>query len=108
MIQVLGVACAAAILGMSGWGAFRTWPRPIHLVTESFPPVRFERGTMIVPLLTKVLLAEVGKFDDELSACLWFDYLRSRHAIWKRRPAKDDIVLKRDRHRVLVSDYSIG
>ena len=30
------------------------------------------------------------------------------HAIWKRSPAKDDIVLKRGRHRVLVSDYSIG
>jgi hypothetical protein len=30
------------------------------------------------------------------------------HAIWKRRPAKDDIILKRRRHRVLVADYSIG
>jgi hypothetical protein len=30
------------------------------------------------------------------------------HAVWKRRPAKDDIILKRRRHRVLVSDYSIG
>jgi hypothetical protein len=30
------------------------------------------------------------------------------HAIWKRKPAKDDIILKRRRGRVLVSDYSIG
>jgi hypothetical protein len=30
------------------------------------------------------------------------------HAIWKKKPAKDDIILKRRRHRVLVSDYSIG
>lgn len=30
------------------------------------------------------------------------------HAIWKRKPAKDDIILKRGRRRVLVSDYSIG
>jgi hypothetical protein len=30
------------------------------------------------------------------------------HSIWKRRPAKDDIILKRRRHRVLVSDYSVG
>lgn len=30
------------------------------------------------------------------------------HAVWKRKPAKDDIILKRRRHRVLVSDYSIG
>jgi hypothetical protein len=81
MIQVLCVAGAVAVLGMSGWVAFRTWPRPMHLVTEPFPPVRFERGTMIVPLFTKVLLAEVGKFDDELSAYLWFDYLRSRPGV---------------------------
>jgi hypothetical protein len=81
MIQALWVAGAAAVLSMSGWVAFRTWPRPMHLVTEHFPSVRFERGTMIVPLLTKVLLAEVGKFDDELSAYLWFDYLRSRPCV---------------------------
>lgn len=30
------------------------------------------------------------------------------HSIWKRRPARDDIILKRRRHRVLVSDYSVG
>jgi len=30
------------------------------------------------------------------------------HAIWKRKPAKDDIILKRRRGRVLVSDYSVG
>ena len=30
------------------------------------------------------------------------------HAVWKKRAAKDDIILKRRRHRVLVSDYSIG
>jgi len=81
MIQVLGVACAVVVLGMSGWIAFRTWPRPMHFVTEPFPPVRLERGTMIVPLPTKVLLAEVGEFDDELSAYLWFDYLRSRPGV---------------------------
>lgn len=84
-IQVLGIACAAAVLGMSGWVAFRTWPRPIRFVTEPFPPVRFERGTMIVPLPTKVLLAEVGKYDDELSAYLWFDYLRSRPVVRRHK-----------------------
>jgi hypothetical protein len=30
------------------------------------------------------------------------------HSVWKRRAAKEDIILKRRRHRVLVSDYSIG
>jgi hypothetical protein len=36
---------------------------------------------MIVPLPTKALLAEVGRFDDELSAYLWFDYLRGRPGV---------------------------
>lgn len=80
---VSGIACAAAVLGMSGWVAFRTWLRPMRFVTEPFPPVRLERGTMIVALPTKILLAEVGKFDDELSAYLWFDYLRSRPSVEK-------------------------
>ena len=30
------------------------------------------------------------------------------HRVWKRRPAKGDIVLQRRRHRVLVLNYSIG
>jgi len=30
------------------------------------------------------------------------------HAIWKKRAQRDDIVLRRARRRVLVSDYSIG
>ena len=36
---------------------------------------------MIVPLPTEVLIGEVGRFDDELSAYLWFDYLRSRPGV---------------------------
>ena len=36
---------------------------------------------MIVPLPTEVLLGEVGSFDNELSAYLWFDYLRSRPGV---------------------------
>jgi hypothetical protein len=30
------------------------------------------------------------------------------HAVWKRRPQRGDIVLKRTRSRVLVSDYAMG
>ncbi len=30
------------------------------------------------------------------------------HAVWKKRAQRDDIVLRRKRKRVLVSDYSIG
>ena len=36
---------------------------------------------MIVPFPTEVLLAEVSRFDDELSAYLWFDYLRGRPGV---------------------------
>jgi hypothetical protein len=78
VIQVLGVACAAALLGVLGWVAFRTWPQPMNLVRKPFPSARFENDKMIAPLPTEALLAEVGRFDDELSAYLWFDYLRSR------------------------------
>lgn len=81
IIQTLGITGAAALLGLSGWVAIRTWPRPMHLATESLPPVRFEHGKMIVALPTKALLSEVGRFDDELSAYLWFDYLRSRPGV---------------------------
>lgn len=30
------------------------------------------------------------------------------HAVWKKKVAKDDIILRRTRHKVLVSNYSIG
>jgi hypothetical protein len=48
---------------------------------EPLPPVRLEHEKMVVPFPTKVLLAEVGRFEDEMSAYLWFDYLRGRPGI---------------------------
>jgi hypothetical protein len=45
------------------------------------PSVRFESGRMVVPLPTEVLLGEVCRFDNELSAYLWFDYLRGRTGV---------------------------
>ncbi|MGE5204624.1 MAG: hypothetical protein ACM3PW_03350 [Chlamydiota bacterium] len=36
---------------------------------------------MLVPLPTQILLGEAGQFDNELSAYLWFDYLRSRPGV---------------------------
>jgi hypothetical protein len=81
IIRELGAVCAVVLLVVSGWVAFRTWPRPMHLATESFPSVRFEHGKMVVPLPTKALLAEVGRFHNEISAYLWFDYLRSRPGV---------------------------
>lgn len=81
IIWLLIIVWVTASCGAVGWVAFRTWPRPLNIAAEPWPSVRFEHGKMIVPLPTKALLAEVGRFDDELSAYLWFDYLRSRSGV---------------------------
>jgi len=33
---------------------------------------------------------------------------RSYHAVWKKRAQRDDIILRRGRKRVMVSNYAIG
>jgi hypothetical protein len=81
VIQGLVATAAVALLGVAGWVAFRTWPRPLHFARESFPSVRIEQGRLVVPLWGEALLAEVGRFENELSAFLWFDYLRSRPGV---------------------------
>ncbi len=80
-IRLLAAVCTAVLLGLSAWIGVRTWPRHLQLSTKPLPSVRFESGRMIVPLPTEVLIGEVGRFDDELSAYLWFDYLRSRPGV---------------------------
>jgi hypothetical protein len=81
IIWLLVIVCATALLGISGWVGFRVWPRRIPLTTEPIPSVRFDDDRMVVPFRTEVLLAEVARFDNELSAYLWFDYLRSRPSV---------------------------
>ena len=81
ILRILTAACLGALLCASGWITFRTWPRKISLGTPPYPSVHFDRDTMVVPFPTETLLAEVGRFDDELSAYLWFDYLRSRPGV---------------------------
>jgi hypothetical protein len=68
------LALAAAI-------TYRTWPRPLPISAGNYPSPRFENGELIAPFPTPVLLAQVGEFDSELSAYLWYDYLRSRPAL---------------------------
>jgi len=80
-VRWLGILCLVAVLGLCAWIGFRTWPRRLLLATKPLPSVRFEDGRMIVPLPTEVLIGQVGSFDDELSAYLWFDYLRSRPGV---------------------------
>jgi hypothetical protein len=57
---------------------YRTWPRPFPITAGNYPSPRFENGELIAPFPTPALLANVGEFDNELSAYLWYDYLRSR------------------------------
>jgi hypothetical protein len=80
-IRIFVTVCVVALFGLSSWIGYRTWPRQLALSTKPLPSVRFESGRLIVPLPTEVLIGEVGSFDNELSAYLWFDYLRSRPGI---------------------------
>jgi hypothetical protein len=48
---------------------------------------------MVVPLPTEALLGEVGEFDSELSAYLWFDYVRSRPSM---NPSQVLLVVKKE------------
>jgi hypothetical protein len=57
---------------------YQTWPRPLTFRARTYPSPRYNGSTLVAAFPTQVLIAEVGKFDDELSAYLWFDYLRSR------------------------------
>jgi len=79
--RLIKSVAVVALLILSGWVAFRTWPRRLHLTAEPLPSVRLERDRMVVPFPTRILLAEVGRFEEELPAYLWFDYLRSRPGI---------------------------
>ena len=97
LVRLLGVACLLAVLGLSGWIGFRTWPRRLDISTKPLPSVRFASGRMIVPLPTEILLADVGSFDNELSAYLWFDYLRSRPGV---DPSQVLLVVREDGTRV--------
>jgi hypothetical protein len=78
LIRVVALAAAVVLLALSVWVGIRTWPRHIQFPAESLPPVQFESDRWIVPFPAEVLVAEVGRFDNELSAYLWFDYLRTK------------------------------
>lgn len=80
-LRTLAVLAMVVLVGTSAWVGFRTWPRKLQLSTKPLPAVRFESGQMVVPFPADVLIGEVGRFDNELSAYLWFDYLRSRAGV---------------------------
>ena len=69
------------VLGLTSWTAVRTWPRPLEISGTGYPSAQLAEGELQFPYPTSSLIAVVGRFDSELSAYLWFDYLRSRSQI---------------------------
>ena len=80
-LRMLAAVGAAVLIVLSAWVGLRIWPRQLRLSTLPPPSIRFEDDRLVVPMPTQVLLGEVGRFEDELSAYLWFDYLRSRPGV---------------------------
>jgi len=78
LIRHVGIISFVVVLAPAAWVAFRTWPRQLPIRVGGYPSVELVNGGLRFPFPTKTLLAEVGNFDNELSAYLWFDYLRSR------------------------------
>lgn len=81
LLQVLIAIGVNALVGVGCWIGFLVWHYPFEPPSGPLKPVRFEADAMVVPLPTEVLLADVARFDNELSAYLWFDYLRARRGI---------------------------
>jgi hypothetical protein len=70
------VVCA--LLGIEGWVAWRTWPRTltIHPAAE-LPRIRIEGRRLLVVAASDAVLGQVARYHDELTAFLYFEYLRS-------------------------------
>ncbi len=66
------------LFASAGAVAFKARPRPLDLTIGKYPSARITDGKLVAPFPTQTLLARIGSFDDELSAYLWFDYLRGR------------------------------
>ena len=77
------IFCALpATLGVAAWGFYRFWPRKLVIRTGSATPIPTWQGArlrLISP--TGYLLSEVGRYGDELTAYLYFEYLRSLKAV---------------------------
>lgn len=69
------------VLAVAGAVAYRDWPRKLWLFIPVYPGPVVHQGVITAPFPTWNLVAEVGDFNDELSAYLWFDYLRGRKEV---------------------------
>jgi hypothetical protein len=79
--MLLGFAGLAVVLTLAAWVGYRTWPRRLPIRVKAYPPVEFSGGRLRYPFPARAVLGDVASFDDELSAYLWFDYVRSRPII---------------------------
>ncbi|MBI4893751.1 MAG: hypothetical protein HY821_24240 [Acidobacteria bacterium] len=75
-VLLLVLFCVTA--GLSGWTAYRTWPRELPAVqrTPATPVVELRDGRTSIQVLGLCLAANLATFDDELLAYLFFDHLR--------------------------------
>jgi hypothetical protein len=104
MLWSIFALLTAGLMGTAAWIAVRTWPQHLGLSTKPLPSIRFKASTMIVPLPTEVLLGDVGRFDNEFSAYLWFDYLRSRREV---ETSKVLLVVKEEKNYTTVYEIRV-
>jgi hypothetical protein len=83
-LRLLGLLCIAVVGALGTWVALRTWPQPLPIHLHGYPSAEVSGGRLRYPFPARIVLAEVGDFDNELSAYLWFDYLRSRPQVAAR------------------------
>jgi hypothetical protein len=77
LTRFLAMVGSVAVLALSIWAAFRTWPRKLPIRVSVYPGVEAGESGLLFPFPAKVVLGVVGTFDNELSGFLWFDYVRS-------------------------------
>lgn len=81
LTKLLTLICFAAVFALVAWVAYRTWPRQLHVHFKQYPSVELADHCLRFPFPAPAILGEVGSFDNELSAYLWFDYVRNRPTV---------------------------
>ena len=70
------------LLGLAGWAWYRFRLRDLNVVARNVAPIPVWRDSRLqLSSPTGYLLAEVGRYDDEITAYLYFQYLRSLKAV---------------------------
>jgi hypothetical protein len=81
-MRAIWVGLAALVLsGPAGLAAYRIWPRSLLIRPAPLIPVcEQSSGHAVVTLPSRLLVAYIGRYDDELYAYLMLTYLRGRPA----------------------------